>query len=225
MMVLLDFQMPKLAINSNSRSSLYYDQYLYKMSFQLLHASSLYRLDQASIDKSIIRYNEMSAGWRWRMPITETSRQQLLSLAAILTTFAADYRRITYSDRMNIYTNNLELLQTVSDLEFVNTYAVDQAVLDVPKNVVLLKHSDYKFRTYFKDRRLDADSETRLRSFLLDRADYFKLTRSFLCRLKSPHRLTLFNRPFVDHCGEHDAVMLNLVVPGIVHKTLPIQAK
>ena len=225
MMVSLDFQMLKITANPDSRSTLYYDKYQYKMSMHVPHVGRMRNLDHNAIDHSINYYNSVSFR-SFSHRVTTQDRDYLHTLATTLTAGQVDHKRVIHSDWINIYTNDTDFLNSICELAFIKTFSYSQAVVDLPKDVVLLRHSDYKFRTYLKDRFLDEPSQQRLRTFLLDRTDYFRMTRGTLDRLKKSGRFFYTTSwIFLDHHSEHDALMLNLVVPGIVRKTMPIQTK
>ena len=99
-------------------------------------------------------------------------------------------------------------------------------VIDVclPLNTLLRKNPTHKFRTYFQEDRLDPTRRENLKKYFITRANTFQLSRSFDKMVYSNQSWT-FNHYFVDHNDPGDALLIQLVCPGIVRKTMLIQAK
>jgi hypothetical protein len=72
---------------------------------------------------------------------------------------------------------------------------------------------------------LEQEQGHALRRFLLNRGDCYRLTPGFRERLAASRHVYVQSHFFIDHDDVRDIQMLNLVSPGIIRKTLPIQAK
>jgi hypothetical protein len=88
---------------------------------------------------------------------------------------------------------------------------------------VVLKESNYQWRTYFRERSWRNDQIKTLGKFLLARPEQFSVTPNWSRRLKNGSYLS--RGFFVDHHDEQDALLINMALPGAVRKTMPIVEK
>ena len=84
-----------------------------------------------------------------------------------------------------------------------------------------LKHL---YRTYFRDRWLGNEELTVLRRYFDSRPDMFRLGPGFK-KLVQGKRMWMAANHFVDHNEPNADFLINMAVPGIVRKTLPIVAR
>jgi hypothetical protein len=89
---------------------------------------------------------------------------------------------------------------------------------------VQLRQSQHQFRSWFRERSYTPEERRLMCDFLMSRKEYFRITPALKKRLTGQ---SVFNQPtgydFVDHDSEHDVLMLNMVVPNCIKKTLPIE--
>jgi hypothetical protein len=87
--------------------------------------------------------------------------------------------------------------------------------------------TDPKFclRSYFREKVLDKTESERLFAFVKSREDIFGVTAGFKSSVNRFRVHYLQRHQFIDHNDMKDITMLSLVVPGIIRKTVPIQAK
>ena len=137
-----------------------------------------------------------------------------------------DHSKIVISyNILYIYSNDVAGLQRLANLPYVHFNSSVRAVINKPRDVVLKADSPFKLRSYFKDRRLEESDLETLSKFFNSRQESYGLTPYFRSRLNSRSWLWVQRHNFIDHNDMKDITMLNLVVPGIIRKTLPIQAK
>lgn len=223
-MVLLDFQMLDQKIKLDSRDRLYYNQYKYCMKFTLRGAGHSRTHDADSIRASI---EHLNASPHFRtIRVSDSELEYLLAVNQELNTATEQHRRITCYDSMQIYTNDTALLERVRLLNPLTDAKYQQAVVDRPLDVLIRKQSKYQYRTYFKSMNVDKETSVRVKKFLLDRTDCFKITPGLKYYLtRDANRMYLRDYFFVDHNSPADVTMLGLVCPGIVRKTMSIQTK
>jgi len=215
-----------MLFRTDNRCRLYYNQYQYSVSFALpgAHRVRNYK-DEATIVASVRHYN-FSVGTRsWQNPILDSQLENLVTIGQLLQTSAEPYKHISSYDWMYLYTNDVALLETIAQSPAVTDAKYSQAVVNRPSDVVVLKQSKYQYRTYFKSKLVSAESSTRVRSFLLDRTDCYRFTPRLKYMLETRKEMYFRDYYFVDHHGPGDMLMLALVCPGIVRKTMPIQTK
>jgi hypothetical protein len=181
--------------------------------------------NEDTIVANVRRYN-FSIGTRsWGNPILASQLENLLTIGRLLKTSSEPYKHISSYDWMYIYTNDVALLEAISQSPAVTDSKYSQAVVDLPSDVVVLKHSKYQYRTYFKSKWVSADASVRVSNFLLDRTDCYRFTPGLKYMLQTRKQMYFRDYYFVDHNGPSDMLMLALVCPGIVRKTMPIQTK
>lgn len=209
----------KLDYQPQTRDRLYYDQYHYGLSFYLAHSGRSRKLDADSIRESALYTNTF--GWRTEK-IDDRQINNLVDCAQIFLDCAEPYKRIVYSNWQYVYTNHEPLLHELATRSYLTHIKPTQAVVTLPRDVVLLKNSKYQYRSYFASRWFNRDEVLAIKNFLKSRKSQFKTTPNVTTRLNGD-----FFYPgshlFVDHNDEKDAFLLNMVVSKCIRKTLPIQ--
>ena len=215
-----------MLFRTDSRSRLYYNQYQYSVSFALpgAHRVRNYK-NEDTIVASVRDYNSNVVTRSWGDPILASQLENHLTISRLLKTSAKPYKHISSYDWMYIYTNDVALLETIAQSPAVTDAKYSQAVVDLPNDVVLLKQSKYQYRTYFKSTSISTESSTRVKSFLLDRTDCYRFTPGLKYMLQTRKQMYFRDYHFVDHHDPGDMLMLAMVCPGIVRKTMPIQTK
>lgn len=127
-----------------------------------------------------------------------------------------------------VYSNNLDLLKKIAALPGLANTRLQQMVIDRPLNTVGLRNKQHNYRTYLRDLRVTETQRDQIQQYL-DQQQDVRLCPS----LKSWSRVdqvyawvknVAWSRStfFFDHQGAADALMLEMIVPGIVRKTLEI---
>lgn len=224
-MVLSDFPMFNI-FKSSPRSSLYYRDYCYATQFYIRDASSLRVLSHKHIDKYLnVRYINSGRN-RWGEPGPDAEQlANIHNMCDRLLAFKESYKKMVYYNHVYIYTNSLEDLENVVSAPYVILGPVVQADVCLPENIVFLKEPKRKFRTYLKEKWIPEGQAPVLRKFLLNRTDCYDFTPLFKNRLESLDRFYTMSHFFIDHDDPKDLLMLDLVCPGLIRKTMPIQAK
>ena len=209
-----------------SRAQLYYNQYKYSVSFGMQGAGLIRGCkNEDKITQNIRNYNVNCTISNWRSPISDAHLENVLTIFRLLNTDPEQHKLIICYDYVYIYTNNVALLERVSQSQAALRAVYNQVVIDLPNNVVVLKQSKYQYRTYFKSKSVSIEASTRVRKFLLDRTDCYRFTSGLKYMLETRKQMYFRDYYFVDHNGPGDMLMLAMVCPGIVRKTMPIQTK
>lgn len=205
-----------------SRRQLFYDQFEYCLRFRVMFASMLRCKSIADIPESAAHRNQWRSSCEVRVSIADSEVIDLMDLHYRLAHFGADHQVVIHSNTVYVYSNDTHRLTRLSELEYISHQKGTCALIDQPQDRILLTKPQHQYRTYFKDRYQGTEL---LRKFLLTREDCFAYTNGFRHRLIGSHKFFVQRHCFVDHNNASDALMLNLVCPGIVRETLPIQAK
>jgi hypothetical protein len=181
--------------------------------------------DEDTIVASVRSYNLNIGIKSWQNPILDSQLENLVTISRLLKTSSEPYKHISSYDQIYIYTNDVALLETIAQSPAVTDAKYSQAVVDLPSDVVVLKRSKYQYRTYFKSKLISTESSTRVSNFLLDRTDCYRFTPGLKHMLQTRKQMYFREYYFVDHNGPGDMLMLAMVCPGVVRKTMPIQTK
>ena len=217
---------------SDHRSSWYYNQYEWCITFNIAEANCLRNLEQKQFEQALRNAK------RWRQEIVSyaqlpserwtDAKEQALRLARdCLVDETHPFKTVVSHNTVCIYTNRLGLADHLETHGF-KLRLVRQAVISKPANVVQLRESQYAYRTYFRERRFKQDQKSMLTNFLLARQDTLRLSDALknwvehnnYFRWNSDYSRSYF---FIDHDHPNEGTMISLVMPGIVRKTMPIE--
>ncbi len=214
-------------VDSAPRSTLYYRDYCYAMNFYIREAGALRVLDHKYIDRHVqSRYTSPRWTNRWGEPGPQPEQiANLHDMCDRLSALKEAHKKMVYSSHVYLYSSNLEDLESIANVPYIQLKEITRAQVSLPENVVLLKEPKRKFRTYLKDCWVPESQSPILRKFLLSRRDCYDFTPLFKSRLEHWDRFYTMSHFFIDHDDPKDLLMLELVVPGLIRKTLPIQAK
>ena len=221
-MVSLGSQMSKPVLVP--RSSLYFHKWQYVILFLLPEASFLRELKHEKIDQTICYRNEW-LGLRGSVRHVTTEMQQVLHTACdYLLTRTHPYKKVVCGNGIWLYTNNPEDFADIGTIPTGDILYINQAQVTLAPDVVTLKNPRHAFRTYFRERWLSNDELTTLRRYFDTRRHLFRQGPGF-AKLITGRRMWLMANYFVDHNEPNADFLINLAVPGIVRKTMPIMAR
>jgi len=206
------------------RSSLYFHKWQYVMLFLLPEASFLRELNHNKIDQSINYRNEWLARRSGHNIISSDTRGILHQACDYLLTRANPFKKVVCGNGLWVYTNNPEDFEDIASIPTGEILYINQADVTLTANAVTLKNPQYAFRTYFRERWLSNDELAALRRYFNTRPDLFRLGPGFK-KLVSGRRMWMASNHFVDHDEPNADFLINMAVPGIVRKTLPIIAR
>jgi hypothetical protein len=189
--------------------------------FLLPEASFLRELRHEKIVQSIAYRNEWIARRGGARHITTEVQQVLHEACDYLLTRAHPFKKVVCGNGMWLYTNDLKDFEDIGAIPTGEILYINQAEVTLTANAVTLKNPRHAFRTYFRDRWLSNDELTTLRRYFDTRRDIFRLGPGF-ARLVEGRRMWVAANHFVDHNEPHADFLINMAVPGIVRKTLPI---
>lgn len=222
--------MIKQDIRQEPRDRLFFDQYQYRMQFYLRYAWCMRSYDHADLDRRLENYyGRYRAGYSsgTNAPSLADTQQRidLHDMCGLLRALPESCKIMIQYDHVFLYTNELTTLEYMSQVEYIDRQLIGEAVVVYPKDTVMLQNPVHQYRTFLKSRWWDPDTSARVKKFLLGRQDLFRIPRAFCEKLERPGRLATRDHHFVDHDDLDLLLMLSLVCPGIINKTLPIQAK
>lgn len=222
-MVLSESKMETLIFNPTFKDRLFYDKYEYGLTFKLKHVSFVRGLSHEFIDHRVQWHNTHSPR-RYTSTVDDDAKKNLHDLIDRLVSLGEHKVVFTY-DHVYIYSNSVADLQSLSALPYAQDCWATQAVINRARDTLLLKNPKYQYRTFLRERFMTKENMNILSKFLLSRGDCFRITEELHRKLSKGNNFYTLSHYFVDHNNMQDLVMLQLVCPGIVRKTLTIKAK
>jgi hypothetical protein len=204
-----------------ARSSLYFHKWQYVILFLLPEASFLRELRHERIDQTICYRNEWISRRGGARTITLPVQQILHTACDYLLTRPHPFKKVVCGNGLWLYTNNPEDFEDIGAIPTGQVLYINQAEVTLTPNAVTLKHPRHSFRTYFRERWLTNDELATLRRYFDTRRDIFRLGPGF-AKLVQGRRMWLASNHFVDHDEPRADFLINMAVPGVVRKTLPI---
>jgi hypothetical protein len=235
-----------LKFKSVVKDRLFYDRFQYCISFGLAEITCLrdQELDCARISRMLDRRKQWqeAAQQRWATlgqkqnthptiltrlhnEITEEVEQNLYDFADILRNSGVDFKLVISSNCGWVYTNSVELIGQLKPMRMLTGKKYSKAVIDRPKNTILLKNPQHQFRSYFKITKITSQQKHTLINFLTNQQSSIRISPALGEWITSAFHRTQ-DYFFVDHNEMSWLTMLALVHPGIIRKTQQIiQAK
>lgn len=155
--------------------------------------------------------------------ITCELKQNIKNFAQFLDSAVDDHKILLSVGHAWIYTNSVKFIQEIDRLPYITTCALTEATVVRPRDVVVLKNSEHTHRSYFRSIKLQPYEKDQLQFFLANQPN-IRVSQGLQSWLNE-HWSRTQDYYFVDHCGENWTLMLNLVCPRIIRKTLPIVTK
>jgi hypothetical protein len=214
---------------------LFYDQYRYSLKLRMKDFSCLREIrkpdaEMLQVTAIVARrfeqrthYNKFfNTTYRTRVERDQQDLDNLLDLLIFVWPVRDQIKPVFSGDWGYIYSNNKDLLQQIGDKHYVHIYYIKEAVVDRPKDTILLKSSPYRYRSFLKERLWTMDDKNRLFAYLQNQPD-IKIGRGLQYWLKYETRWLWTRRyHYFDHNDAKIELMLQLICPGIVRTTMPI---
>ena len=209
-----------------SRDRRFYDKYEYGICVSVSEAGCLRAKSHQELDQLISYRNRARSQFSTlREFISQKTRDDLFVVFDELAPIRDKIKLVVSYNIMYIYSNDIPALEHLAGLEQVRFNNAVQSVVDKPRDVVLITNPKFKYRSYFRDKILDPIECQRLINFIDSRQGVYGVTRTLKASLRRYNAHYLQRHLFVEHNDLKDITMLSLAVPGLIRKTLPVQAK
>jgi hypothetical protein len=223
-MALSGCQMKFKKVNTIERSQPFFGQYHYCISFYLPNANVLRDLDPIKVLKSIQQRNAWAPATHYRLKISEEEQHDLIQVCDYLLARSHPFKRTVSTNSVYLYTNHPTDFQNLNGVGGLIVTNHTQVNVSLQSNAVTLKNPRHKYRTFFRERWLRDYELKNIREYFLARPDQFRLSPGFEL-LVNGRRMWLMANYFVDHNEPQADLLINMAVPGVVKKTLPIVAR
>jgi hypothetical protein len=212
-----------LTIKTESRDRLYFDQWEYAFSFRLMEAHTLRVRDARKLND----YVSMRMGWsHWQQRYTARVVADLQTALTHINTIAEPFKLVVSGHWGTIYTNHVNLANDfVSACPCVSQTRIKQAVVDRPRDTVLLMDPKHSIRSYFKSQWFPAAKISGLREFFAAQEGAIvpsQAMRDFLKSTGQQHDHWFPNYYYVDYDDPRYATMLAMIMPRCFRKTMSV---
>jgi hypothetical protein len=207
------------------------------MSFHLDEVSCLRELNHQHIDIIIERrrqWREISLQ-RWTnaiqsnkniltrraKDITDENVKNLHVLTDALLSSQVEFKLVTSVSSAWIYTNDAKLIEQLSQFDFLLWKTYSEAVVDRPKNTIKLKDPKHRYRSYLKSIKLTEEEKKHLCNFFRNQTGHARISPALTKWIDDRwHRTQDYF--FIDHDEESWLLMLSLIKPSMIRKTMEL---
>lgn len=207
------------------RDRLFYDVHEYCVSFGMIEASALRGLDPVRIDRVITMRRSFRSIITWssekKISITDQHVDDLHTLCLFLLQAAEPFKLVLSGDRAWVYANSLEFLKTVTQSPGTIRPRYTRATIDRPVDTIVLKNPRHTQRSYFKEQAVNPIQKEQLIAFFNNHQDNVRLSPSLVKWLQWPTR-RIYSYFFVDYDHHSWPLMISLVHPGLIRKTVQL---
>lgn len=229
-------------IATEARSSLYFGQYKYAIHWHQTEVNCIRGLDR-DIMMTTMKYRmnfeaRRYVDWQnrssksYESKFTRQVRSDLESMRALLAAETVPMKLMCFVNEATVYTNDVSLFDRIRICSWTERVQIKQADLVLPPDAIVLKDPKFLYRTYLRNRELEPDQKVTLGQWLYSQGQEVAASLSFRELFKSTrnlhrpwHQNHVFSHYFLDHNSLLYETMLNMVVPGIVRKTVNIVKK
>lgn len=221
-------KLPMLEFVLHSKDRFFYDQYQYGICVSIEEAGCLRAKSIKELHAVVNSRNKMRNLWADRRKdlITDQMTQNLITVWEELDAVRSNIKIVISYNILYIYSNDIQILQQLSQIKLLKFNHAVQAVIDRPRDVVFKTNPQFQYRSYFKELMMSQTDRERLAGFLSDRREFYGITNRLMSTLNNTQKYCWLQRHhFVEHNDAKDITMLSLVMPGLIRKTVPVQAK
>ena len=213
-----------MKFKTTERNQLFFGQYHYCISFHLPHVNVLRNLDPVKALRSIQQRNAWAPATHLRLKITEQEQHDLIQVCDYLLARPNPFKRTVTTHDMYLYTNHPADFRNLNGVGGLVVTNRTQVSVSLQPDAVTLKNPQHSYRTFFRERWLKDHELKNIREYFLARPNQFRLSPGFEL-LVTGRRMWMMGNYFVDHNEPQADFLINMAVPGIVKKTLPIVSR
>jgi hypothetical protein len=207
-----------------SASQLFFREYRYSVHVQCGGVALVRSKSHSAIDLASEKYNKsVCHDVRYDILRRFTPIGDIDALHSLIDVLLEndDSIRTTYTDLNNIriYCNDTRIIDEIKSISDLGVIEVVERVVNQPENAIVLKHSDFKFRSYFSQPK--RHDEKWIKKKPLDESFIFRSFGTISGAMK-PRPTMIESQMFLDYNDESIITLLSLIKPGIIRKTLDI---
>lgn len=216
----------KLKMNQVDRESLYFGKYCYR---GILKSTHLYYANRINdIDQYTVLVKEIVAEqrtWRGKIKLEDINFIEIEKIIQFKKLYDSECTYRHEGDKVAVYTNNIDILSELVKVQ--NDAELTQIVLSPAGTKYFKLDPPAKFRSYLKNKRIDADTRESLIDFFETR-DLVRPSGSLLRGLKSNSQYRnswVSSTQYIDYDDDTTTTYLSLVFSGIIGKSYKLEKK
>lgn len=213
-----------MKFNPEFRNSLYFGHYRFGIRCYVPDANLLRCLDHDMIDE-VISYRNSKAVTKWqKYHITESQAKNIHDLCDALLNTGVEYKKICHPDHLNLYSDDDSFLHGIAAHPGVLHCWAGEAQVTYPKGAVCHDKPTHGLRAYLKEGIVDDNKIQNLKNFFATYKERYRVSPAFAKVLRHSRRY-IRSYYFIDILDQNDLLLLSLVSPELLRKTMPIVAK
>lgn len=203
------------------RKNLYYDKWEWSFSYRMETAWATRELDH-----ELLRHQRMTS--RVIRGLDQRQWDDISHHIDFMLARQEPYKRCVSWNWVYLYTNSEQLIEDCRALSYINPCQLHRARVTRPKDVILLQNPRHRFRSYFYSKMISRDSMQSMRRYLENNkhirvCDGMQSIWTHYDRIPQKDRCWMQRYYFLDHDHAQDLTLLQMIVPGIIRCTIPIQ--
>lgn len=222
----------KLTFKEVKTDKLFLGKFEYCVGFAFDEVSALRIYNKTIPDEFRIRetlekrkhYRSMFLGLTLNNQKTPLSKDEIDNVVALGAYFQSHKTEIRYHVSINyiwVYTNNLDIVSDLSTFSGSYRHSIKRALVVKELGAITLKNPKFKFRTYLRFQKFDDVTKAAFVQQLKNNAENLCASKGLQKFLEYDYSCTQ-DHHFIDHNEEKWILILYVVCPGVVRKTLPI---
>ncbi len=192
----------------------------------MFELTALRELDHQTVDRILDHRSDwqrrrpnFGGSWRSRREINDSDRANCHTLCDYLLKLT-DYKLVISSDWGYLYANDLDKIREMETLGCLSPVHIKKSVQDRPRDTLLIRNSKHEYRSYFRAGRLEEPERTSLLSYLSNQQD-LRISPGLQSFINKGYTY-LDSNGFVDHNTMGEIMMLNLIRPRAIRKTVKL---
>ena len=211
------------------KDRLFYNRWRYCLRFYLREVNALKSLNHDYIDSVIYRrklwvtntQNRWFTNNKQKFEITDKTIEDLHSFADILINSMVEFQLVTTKNHGWIYTNDINLIVQLTENSIIDDKKYSEAIVNRPKDTIKLKKIKHTHRSYFRGIKLSTIEKQNLVNFFKNQKEFVRTSPALTNWLTTKYIRTQ-DHFFIDYTSENWLLMISLVQPGLVRKTMEI---
>ena len=227
--------LPKIFTKTLERPNLWFREYDHCLRFYINEGSVLRYKNHDVIDRVIARRKEWGrvmshspqpGSWAWRpLEITDQDLRNLHQMCDFFLHEKRTYKIMIFGNWVYIYTKDPTLLDDISRLDLLDPTQMIRTQLRLigKPDTIVQKNPRYAKRSFFRNLSLSQNQKDSMFNFLATQ-DRIRISPALKHAMSSQYITRTMDYFFIDHNDDAVLIMLSLIVPNIIRKTLPITA-
>jgi hypothetical protein len=164
--------------------------------------------------------------WLWQeLDITDRDIANLHTMCDFLSQDDRDRKIMISGNWIYVYSNDPDLLTDIASLDFLDTTKMlyTRVKLVGSPGTIVQKNPKYQKRSFLRSMVISPEQQQNLRNFL-ENQESARVSPALEYALGRDLMTRTMDYFFVDHDDDSVLIMLSLIVPNIIRKTLPIRS-